>query len=68
MEQLELYSIDLFSGCGGLTEGMHRADFKTKVAFEIDEIASKAYRLNHPDTTVITKDIRKVSIAEIKEN
>lgn len=68
MEQskLELYSIDIFSGCGGLTEGMHQANFKTKVAFEIDEIASKAYKSNHPDTTVITKDIRKVSIAEIK--
>ena len=64
--ELELYSIDIFSGCGGLTEGMHQADFKTKVAFEIDEIASKAYRLNHSNTTVITKDIRKVSIAEIK--
>lgn len=63
---MELISIDIFSGCGGLTEGMHQANFKTKVAFEIDEIASKAYRLNHPDTTVITKDIRKVSIAEIK--
>lgn len=63
---MELLSIDIFSGCGGLTEGMHQANFKTKVAFEIDEIASKAYRLNHPQTTVITKDIRKVSIAEIK--
>ena len=64
--KLELYSIDIFSGCGGLTEGMHQANFKTKVAFEIDDIASKAYRLNHPETTVITKDIRKVSISEIK--
>ena len=63
---MELLSIDIFSGCGGLTEGMHQANFNTKVAFEIDEIASKAYRLNHPKTTVITKDIRKVSIAEIK--
>jgi len=63
---MELISIDIFSGCGGLTEGMHQADFKTELAFEIDEIASKVYRLNHPDTTVITKDIRKVSIAEIK--
>lgn len=63
---MELLSIDIFSGCGGLTEGMHQANFKTKVAFEIDEIASKAYRLNHPQTTVITKDIRKVTIAEIK--
>jgi DNA (cytosine-5)-methyltransferase 1 len=59
-------AIDIFSGCGGLTEGMHQADFKTKIAFEIDAIASKAYKLNHPDTTVITKDIREVSIAEIK--
>lgn len=63
---MELLSIDIFSGCGGLTEGMHQANFKTKVAFEIDEIASKAYRLNHPQTSIITKDIRKVSIAEIK--
>jgi len=59
-------SIDIFSGCGGLTEGMHQADFKTQIAFEIDEIASKAYRLNHPNTIVICKDIRKVSIAEVK--
>ncbi|MBL0109876.1 MAG: DNA cytosine methyltransferase [Saprospiraceae bacterium] len=63
---MNFYSIDIFSGCGGLTEGMHQANFQTQIAFEIDEIASKVYRLNHPDTTVITKDIRKVSIAEIK--
>lgn len=63
---MELLAIDLFSGCGGLTEGMHQANFKTKIAFEIDEIASRVYRLNHPQTTVITNDIRKVSIAEIK--
>jgi DNA (cytosine-5)-methyltransferase 1 len=63
---MQLYSMDIFSGCGGLTEGMHQADFKTQIAFEIDEIASEAYRLNHPGTSVITKDIRKVSIAEIK--
>ncbi|MEQ1675223.1 MAG: DNA cytosine methyltransferase [Chitinophagaceae bacterium] len=64
---MELLSIDIFSGCGGLTEGMHQASFKTKIAFEIDEIASTAYRVNHPGTTVITKDIRDVSITEIKE-
>ena len=63
---MELLSIDIFSGVGGLTEGMHQANFKTELAFEIDELASKAYQLNHSTTTVITKDIRKVSIAEIK--
>mgnify|MGYP003644642398 CR=1 FL=1 len=64
---MELLSIDIFSGVGGLTEGMHQANFKTALAFEIDELASKAYQLNHSDTTVITKDIRNVSIAEIKK-
>lgn len=63
---MKLLAIDLFSGCGGLTEGMHQANFKTELAFEIDELASKAYQLNHSNTTVITKDIRKVSVAEIK--
>lgn len=65
---MEFSSIDLFCGVGGLTEGMHQADFKTKLAFEIEELASKAYRLNHQETPVITKDIRKVTISEIKRN
>ncbi len=63
---MELLSIDIFSGIGGLSEGMHQANFKTQLAFELDNIASKAYRLNHPNTTVVSKDIRNVSIAEIK--
>src|SRR5688572_8960698 len=63
---MNLYSIDIFSGLGGLTEGMHQANFNTKVALELSEIASKAYKLNHKKTKVLTKDIRKVSVAEIK--
>ena len=64
---MKFVAVDLFSGCGGLTEGMHQAKFKTEVAFEINEIASKVYLLNHPKTKVITKDIREVSVKEIKE-
>lgn len=64
---MKLIAIDLFSGCGGLTEGMHQAKFKTEIAFEIDGLASKAYKLNHPKTNIITKDIRKVSINEVKK-
>jgi len=60
-------SIDLFSGVGGLTVGLHQANFQTSFAFEIDSIASKAYGLNHPDTEVITEDIRKVSTLDIKK-
>ncbi len=63
---MKLISIDLFSGVGGLTEGLRKAGFQTTLAFEIDELASKAYKLNHKETEVITKDIRTVDIDEIK--
>lgn len=43
---MKLYSIDLFSGVGGLTQGLRKAGFQTKMAFEIDELASSVYKLN----------------------
>jgi DNA (cytosine-5)-methyltransferase 1 len=61
------FSIDLFSGCGGLTEGMHCAGFTTKIAVEIDSLAVSAFKLNHPSTKVIQKDIRLVKSSEIKQ-
>jgi DNA (cytosine-5)-methyltransferase 1 len=60
-------SIDLFSGVGGLTEGLKQAGFETKLAFEINGNASKAYSLNHKNTKVITRDIRKVKIYDVKK-
>lgn len=60
-------SVDLFSGCGGLSEGMRQADFDVKVAVENDEDAVMTYKMNHPDTKVIQNDIRKVGAKEIKE-
>ncbi|MDP8315293.1 MAG: DNA cytosine methyltransferase [Candidatus Celaenobacter antarcticus] len=64
---MKLNSIDLFSGCGGLTEGMHQAGFTTKVAVEIDSNAVKAYKLNHKKTKVIQDDIRNLDASEIKK-
>lgn len=58
-------SADIFSGCGGLSEGMVQAGFTAKVAIEIDKHAVLTYRMNHSETTVIEKDIRKVSADEI---
>ncbi|MCX8500087.1 MAG: DNA cytosine methyltransferase [Alphaproteobacteria bacterium] len=64
-KQLSLNAIDLFAGCGGLTQGMHDAGFTTKVAVEIEPIAAEAYGLNHPATKIITKNIREVHSQDI---
>ena len=64
---MKLISIDIFSGVGGLTEGLHQAQFHTALAFEIDPLASRTYKMNHKDTEVITEDIRKVDTEFVKK-
>lgn len=48
-----------------MTEGLHSAGFKTKIAFEIDDTISKAYMLNHKNTKVIINDIRNINTNEV---
>ncbi|MBS4026065.1 MAG: DNA mismatch endonuclease Vsr [Clostridia bacterium] len=61
-------AIDLFSGCGGLTEGLKQAGFNVIAAVELDEFAARAYRANHESHGVhlFQKDIRTLNTEEIK--
>ncbi len=61
--------IDLYAGGGGLSEGFTRAEFKTLAAVEMDEMAARTYRLNHPgvaDERVIVKDIRTLTPRDLR--
>ena len=60
-------AIDLFSGAGGLTEGLKQAGFKVVGAVEIDPIVSKAYKLNHKRTHLWNKPVQDLSGQEILE-
>jgi DNA (cytosine-5)-methyltransferase 1 len=61
----QLTAIDLFSGCGGLTEGLKQAGFKVLCAIEIDLKARETYTLNHPDVPFAGLDIREVASIDL---
>jgi DNA (cytosine-5)-methyltransferase 1 len=54
-------AIDLFCGCGGLTEGLRQAGFSVVGALDSEPLAVESYRFNHPRTALWSKDIRRVA-------
>lgn len=53
--------IDLFAGCGGLSTGFEQANYNVVLAVEMDNGAAETYKYNHPDTTVLIKDITTIN-------
>ncbi len=52
-EGLALACMDIFAGCGGLSEGLHQEGAAvTKWAIEYEGPAAEAFRLNNPGATV----------------
>ncbi|MBN2575232.1 MAG: DNA cytosine methyltransferase [Deltaproteobacteria bacterium] len=54
-------AIDLFSGAGGISLGLHAAGFDVLLANDWDVASARSYRRNFPKTPFIEEDIRKVS-------
>src|SRR5229473_2457618 len=63
----KLRVIDLFAGCGGLTQGLEEAGFRVVGAVELHQLAAEAYKLNHPDVRLWRRDIRRVSVTEVRK-
>ena len=59
-EKNDFIHIDLFSGCGGFSEGFHQAGFKTEIAIDIHPPSMETLLNNHKSTNGILGDIKKV--------
>lgn len=65
-EGIKYSMIDLFAGAGGLSEGLEEAGFHGIFASEIVPQYAETYRRNHPGTTVMTQDIRKLDAEDVR--
>lgn len=59
--------VSLFAGCGGLDLGFEKAGFNVVWANEYDGAIHETYRLNHPNTTLNTSDIRTLTGKDIPD-
>ena len=66
MSTENLRMIDLFSGAGGLSEGLSESGFHSLFATEIVSEYAKTYSINHKDALVKTADIRSLNADEIR--
>ncbi len=53
--------IDLFSGAGGLSEGLRQAGFTLLAANDFDTAAAETYKYNHPETRFLDGPIQDIS-------
>ena len=60
-------AIDLFCGCGGVTEGLKQAGFTVVAAVDNDPICCKTYKLNHPEVCLIEKGICNTSARSLQK-
>lgn len=59
-------AIDLFSGAGGLHIGFENVGFDIRLCIDNDNLVERTHRRNFPNIPIINKDIRQVSVEEIK--
>jgi DNA (cytosine-5)-methyltransferase 1 len=57
-------AIDLFSGAGGLTQGLKQAGFNVVGAVESVKTYADSYILNHPETNLKQMDITRIDPVE----
>jgi DNA (cytosine-5)-methyltransferase 1 len=59
--------LDIFAGCGGLSEGLHQAGVAdSRWAIEFEQPAADAYALNNPEAAVFAKDCNAILLVRLQ--
>ncbi len=58
--------VDYFSGCGGSSLGFRQAGMSIIAGIDNDPDAAATYRLNFPEAKFFERDIREISVREVK--
>ena len=66
LKNVELTTIDLFCGAGGLTEGFRQAGFSCLYANDAMPEAIQTFKHNHPDAWVDGRQVEDVSPLEVR--
>ena len=66
-ESLMIKAIDFFCGAGGLTRGLLNAGIEVLAGVDNDERLRETYTHNNKPSRFINKDIKKIKIAELRE-
>jgi DNA (cytosine-5)-methyltransferase 1 len=66
VDEKNIYSVELFAGCGGLALGLEMAGFENKLLCEIDKNCVKTLSKNRPNWNIINKDITHVDFTHLK--
>jgi len=57
--------LDLFCGAGGLSYGFKKAGYNILLGIDNDPIVLKTFKLNHPESKILCKDISKIDEGKI---
>lgn len=58
---------DLFAGCGGLSYGLKMLGKEVLWAIERNVNSARTYKINHPKTKVLTRDIKKINPSTLEK-
>jgi DNA (cytosine-5)-methyltransferase 1 len=62
----EFTAVDLYCGCGGVTEGLKQSGFRIVAAVDNDLVACRTYEKNHPEVHLYAMDIKDVDPLQIR--